>query len=168
MDRGSAFGCARLCALALLCAGCPAPIEGAASPAVARLPDVPLVTLDGEARRLDQALGGRPALISLWATWCDACADERAPLGRLEPRARERGGVLLAIAVGEPHARVAEAPARPPGLQLVDEQFRFADALGQRRVPATLVVDRAGRLVHVGGKLDERALAAFQQALTTH
>jgi thiol-disulfide isomerase/thioredoxin len=155
-----------LALVTVVAAGCAPMAEPSATPAAA-LPGVSLSTLDGHEQRIDAALAGRPALISLWATWCDACAEERAPLGRLEPRARERGGVLLAIAVGEPRARVAEAVASRglPGLQLVDEQFRFADALGQRRVPSTLVVDRAGRLVHVGGKLDERALEAFRRVL---
>ena len=41
----------------------------------------------------------------------------------------------------------------------------LADALGQRRVPATLVVDRSGRVVYRGEALDEGSLAAFRKAL---
>ena len=42
---------------------------------------------------------------------------------------------------------------------------RLVDRLGQRRVPATLVVDRQGHVTYVGGALDEPALAALRAAL---
>ena len=52
-----------------------------------------------------------------------------------------------------------------PYAQLVDERFQLADALGQNRVPATVVLDRQGRIVYRGGVFDEAALAAFRRAL---
>jgi hypothetical protein len=51
---------------------------------------------------------------------------------------------------------------------LVDERFQLADALGQNRVPATVVLDRKGRIVYRGGVFDEAALAAFRKALADH
>jgi hypothetical protein len=50
-------------------------------------------------------------------------------------------------------------------LQLVDEDVLLADALGQRSVPATLVVDRSGRIVYRGDALSAEGLAAFRNAL---
>jgi peroxiredoxin len=103
----------------------------------------------------------------LWATWCEACVAEFDALGRLSARAESRGATVIAVAVGEPHEKVA-AFAKWRGLkyaQLVDEDFHFADALGQRRVPATLIVDRAGRVTYAGGALDEPALAALRAAI---
>ena len=79
------------------------------------LPAIELRTLDGRPARLDEIARGRPALVSLWATWCEACARE-------------------------------------------------FDALGQNRVPATVVLDREGRVVFRGGVFDEAALAAFRRA----
>jgi len=52
-----------------------------------------------------------------------------------------------------------------PYAQLVDERFQLADAIGQSRVPATLVLDRDGRVLYRGGAFDESALAAFRAAL---
>ena len=69
--------------------------------------------------------------------------------------------------MGEPRAKVA-AFARERGVKyarLVDEDFRLADVLGERRVPATLVVDRSGRIVYRGGALDAAGLAAFRSVL---
>lgn len=149
-------------------AGCGAPpAKSAVSAPTARLPSVELQTLDGRAERLSDALAGRPALVSLWATWCDACAAELPALSRLSARAPALGAVVVAVAVGEPREKVA-AYVRASGigwLELVDEQFQLADALGQRRVPATLVIDRAGRITYAGGALDAPALAALRAAL---
>lgn len=125
------------------------------------------MTLDQRTTDLAAAVHGRPALVSLWATWCEACTTELDALNRLDARAKERGALVVGVAIGEPRERVAEFVATR-GLnyaQLVDEDFHFADALGERRVPTTLVVDRAGRVVYVGGALDEGALAAFRAAL---
>lgn len=140
----------------------------ALAPPPPMLASVELLTLDGKATAIREALGGRPALVSLWATWCEACASEFEPLARLSGRAASLGGFVVAVAVGEPLAKVAEFVkshqlAYP---QLVDEQFHFADSLGQKRVPATLVIDREGRVVHVGGALDETALSALERAIT--
>ncbi len=115
--------------------------------------------------RLDEARAGRPALVSLWATWCEACSSEFGALNRLDARARAHGAVVLGVAVGETAPDVATF-ARARGLrymQVADPSFEITDALGERRVPTTLVVDRAGRVVFRGGALDEEALRAFER-----
>src|SRR6185369_12904760 len=100
--------------------------------------------------------------------WCEACAGEFEPLARLSGRAGSLGAVVVAVAVGEPRAKVAEfVKLHQLGYaQLVDEQFHFADSLGQKRVPATLVVDRDGKVVYAGGVLDETALSALERVIT--
>jgi cytochrome c biogenesis protein CcmG, thiol:disulfide interchange protein DsbE len=133
----------------------------------ARLPEVPLVGADGRAVTVAAAVGGKAALVSFWATWCDACALEFDALNRLDDRARPHGGMVIGVDVGEPREKAADF-ARRRGLryaQLADEGFKLADALGQRRLPATLVLDREGRVVWSGGALDEDAIAAFRAAL---
>jgi peroxiredoxin len=158
----------------LLLIGCAtsAPVKTNAAVETATLPAVELRTLDGAPARIDGVTGGRPALISLWATWCEACLSELEALGRLDQVARADGATVIAVAVGEPRERVA-AFVRAHGLgyaQLVDERFALADALGQKRVPATLVLDRDGRIVFRGGAFDAAAVSALHEALgsTTH
>ena len=111
---------------------------------------------------------GRVALVSLWATWCDACDREMDALNRLHESTAPGGdAVVIGVAVGEERAKVAAFTQRR-GLryaQLVDEHFAFADALGQRRLPATLVVDRHGRIVYRGEALDARGLDALRRAI---
>lgn len=127
------------------------------------LPNADLQSLDHGPEALSRALGGRPALVSLWATWCDACHKEMPDLAQLDTWAKEHGGVVMGVAVGEPVAKVKSFASehRMAYPILVDEDFRLSDALGEKRVPATLVVDRTGTIVYVGGALDERSKKAF-------
>ena len=137
---------------------------------IVRLPAVGVATLTGEPAQVAQLAGGRVALLSLWATWCDACDKEMEALNRLHAKTLEGGdAVVIGVAVGEDREKVA-AFAHRRGLryaQLVDEHFAFADALGQRRLPATLVVDRQGRIVYRGDALDAGSLEALRKAIAT-
>jgi peroxiredoxin len=133
----------------------------------AMLPAVAVRNLDDQPVRLEAAAGGKAALVTFWATWCESCLAEMDALNRLDDRARGSGGVVIGVAVGEPREKAAEF-ARRRGLryaQLVDDKMELADALGQKRLPATLVLDRQGRVVFSGGALDEKALAAFRSAI---
>ena len=144
----------------------PSPVTLAADPAP--LPATPVETLDGTSTDLRQVLRGRVGVVSLWATWCDACLDEIDALERLQAQALTRDdAVVVGVAVGETREKVAAfaRQRRLPYAQLVDEGFRLADALGEPRVPATLVVDREGRIVFRGGALDHAGLTAFRSAL---
>ena len=131
------------------------------------LPDLQVRSLDRHEQQLRAALGGKPALVSLWATWCDACREEQPALVRIDGWAREHGALVVGLAVGEEIDKVATYAndKHVPWLVLVDEDFHFADALGEKRVPTTLVVDRAGRIVYTGGAVDDRSLAAFRKVV---
>lgn len=131
------------------------------------LPQASLRSLDATGQDLSAALAGRPALLALWATWCDACQKERPDLERLDAWSKEHGGVVVGVAVGESVDTVKSFAAehRMPYAILVDEDFRLADALGEKRVPATLVIDKSGRIVHTAGALDAGSTSAFRALL---
>lgn len=132
---------------------------------VTAVPDTRIHTMDRAETGLADAIAGKPALVSLWATWCEPCRDEVPALKQLDVWTKEHGGLVVAVAVGEPIEQVTRFAneKRLPYLLLVDEEFRLADALGQKRVPTTLLVDASGRIVRVSGALDDRATAAFKQ-----
>ena len=125
-----------------------------------------MLSLDRRAASLSELTRGRPALVALWATWCTACAHELGELDRLQAKL---GGdaLVVGVAVGEPYDKVAEflRARRLAYAQLVDEEFKLSEALGERRVPATLVVDRHGAVRYSGGALDAKALAALRSAI---
>jgi cytochrome c biogenesis protein CcmG, thiol:disulfide interchange protein DsbE len=151
-----------LVAVVSACAG----RETRLAPPRERLPEVSVIGLDRQATSLPALTRGQPALVALWATWCKSCAKELAELDRLQERVQGRA-LVVAVAVGEPYDTVRDFVA-PRGLryaQLIDEQFRLADALGTERVPSTLVVDRAGTVRYSGGALDGAALDALREAI---
>ncbi len=146
------------------CTGTPTPKTPVA---VAALPAMKMQTLDGAETTLHEAVAGRVTLLTLWATWCDACRDELGPLARLAERSSAVGAQVLAIDVGESAARVAAfVRAHKLGYpQLLDPRFQLSDALGSRRVPTTLVIDAGGNILYRGGALDGAALEAFRGAI---
>jgi peroxiredoxin len=152
------------CIVTCLAAGC----GPATRPAVTTLPSEPLVTLDGVPTELSRVVQGRVALVSLWATWCTGCERELDALNRLSERTSVRSDALVVgVAVGERRETV-DAFVRTRGVrfpQVLDEEFRLADALGQRDIPATLVIDRRGTIVYRGDALDGAGLAAFRRTL---
>jgi cytochrome c biogenesis protein CcmG, thiol:disulfide interchange protein DsbE len=166
-----------LSALGLVLSGCggngveraaiapPVTTSARASENSATVPGVTLTTLAGDRVEVARVAAGRVALVSLWATWCEACEREMDALNRLSAKSGS-GAVVIGVAVGEEPAKVAEFAQRR-GLhyvQLVDPDFAFADAIGQRRIPATLVVDREGRIVYRGDALDAASLDALKRA----
>ncbi len=153
-----------LLALAPACEGA----RRAAAPthlAMAPLPSVALATLTGDHVEVAGVARGRVALVSLWATWCDACQKEIDALNRLDASSGS-DTVVIGVAVGEERDKVADF-VRRRGLryvQLLDPDFAFADAIGERRVPTTLVVDREGRIVYRGDAVDGESLDALRRA----
>ena len=138
------------------------------APASRPLPAVEVTTLDSQAAELRSVINGRVALINVWASWCEACENELPALNRLAERLDPANAVVIGIAAGEARRRVEDFLERHPSryVQLLDEDFRVVDALGTRRVPTTLVIDRRGWVVFAGGSLDAHALDAFRRAST--
>jgi peroxiredoxin len=129
--------------------------------------DIAMVDTDGRPATLSSVLGGRPGLVSLWAPWCEPCTRELPDLERLSRALEPCGASVVGVAVGEkPAAIAAFTRARQLSYaQLTDEPFMLADALGQRRIPATIVFDGPGRVVFTGDALDAHATAALSRAL---
>ena len=128
------------------------------------LPPIGLQDGQGHRATVEAVRTGRPALLTFWASWCQACHEEFAALNRLEEAAQGQHALVIGIAVGESPAVASEFAAKH-GLryvQLMDEEFALADALGQRELPATVVLSRSGQIVFSGRALDEAALKAFR------
>jgi len=125
--------------------------------------------LSGEAAPLSALLERRPTLVSFWAPWCEPCVREQPALQRLSRAAAACGGAVVGVAVGESPETIA-AFAGQKGLtfpQFTDENFALADAIGQRRIPATMVFDGNQQVVFTGEALDARATAALQGLLAS-
>src|SRR5262249_20604832 len=65
------------------------------------LPSQPVVMLDGQSTELSRLVGGKVAVVSLWATWCEACQKEVGALNRLADAAAQTDAIVVGVAVGE-------------------------------------------------------------------
>jgi len=159
-------------ALAAACArpaSAPVTSAGTAAMGSGNFRTVSVRGLSGEAAPLSAVLERRPTLVSFWAPWCEPCLREQPELERLSHAAQACGGAVVGVAVGEAPDGIA-AFARRKGLtfpQFTDENFVLADAIGQRRIPATLVFDDSQRVVFAGEALDGKATAALKGLLAS-
>jgi thiol-disulfide isomerase/thioredoxin len=109
------------------------------------------------------------AVIDLWATWCTACEQERPKLERLHAAYGSQGLRVVGLNVGESTTVVSAylAENRVSYPIYLDSDFRLADALGEKRLPMILVVDRSGRIVQRSTRLDAETLAVVKAQLVS-
>jgi thiol-disulfide isomerase/thioredoxin len=134
----------------------------------AKAPDAALESLDSAAVRLAPTIGGKPAVIYFWATWCANC---RQLEPTLDAAFKKHGShvAFAAIAVGVNQS--AERVRRYTAEHYVGWTHfydRRGNAVAAYDVPATsyvVVLDKAGTVVYggVGGKQDIES--AIQKAL---
>jgi thiol-disulfide isomerase/thioredoxin len=141
-------------------------LAGSSAPAVApraTLSAVPVYAADARPTDLAALAGGRPLVLDFFATWCDGCRDNLAPMNEL---ARVHAGeiVVAGIDVGEDRAVAARFIAREGiGYPVyTDPEMRFEDSLGVTALPLVLVVDKNGRIVHRAARLDDETLRVIQ------
>ena len=151
--------------VALCLVGCGA--APATTPRAAMLPVGEVIRVDGRPESLKVAIAGSVAVIDLWATWCTACEQERPKLERLHAAYAARGLRVIGLNVGEAtgvvNAYLTENRISYPIYS--DPDFRMADALGEKRLPTILVVDRGGRIVQRSPTLNAETLTVIKSQL---
>jgi thiol-disulfide isomerase/thioredoxin len=135
------------------CAGSSAAGAEDAAPAVGhRVPDLALRAVEGgRTVELADVLGGRPALLMFWASWCGWCRRELPVLERVEREYGARGlrVVLVSVETGDP-ARLAEriraalGPLTVTGAMLIDASGVAQRTYRLRGLPTAFLVDRTG------------------------
>lgn len=117
----------------------------------------------GEAPTL-ASLEGRVVLLEFWGTWCGPCVRAMPGIQKLHDRYRERGLTVLAISY-EPAATMQpfltkNAYTMPVG---ADPEKKTIAAYPVRGWPTTIVIDKQGKVAHIGSPYD--AEAAVEKAL---
>lgn len=137
------------------------PPVGTHSPGAGRrLPDLALPCLDGSGTVQIRQLTG-PAVINLWASWCDPCRQELPALQRYAQRANGRVAVLGVDTADTRDG--ASSIVEQLGLtfpNLYDPRSQLRNAMDGRPLPVTLFVDADGTVAHVynARALDDAAL----------
>jgi len=163
MDRSN-----RRLVLAALLAGAvlvalPFAARGAAAPR-ATAPDFTLRQIEGSNLRLAEQRGN-VVLVNFWATWCGPCRVEMPHLNRLYDKYRSAGFVLLGVNIDDDPA-AAKALAGKLGLKfpvLLDTDKKVVGSYDLNAMPATVLIDRDGRVRHLHRGYREGVEATYEQ-----
>jgi len=113
-------------------------------------PDFTLKSTAGQNIRLKEQRG-QVVLVNFWATWCAPCRQELPELDKLQAQYGKAGFRLLAVSVDD-DAQNAAAMMRRLGVSLTvlhDRDKRVAKRYDVDAMPATVIVDRKGRVRYV-------------------
>lgn len=123
---------------------CALPSVGTSAPDFAAKSDA------GRNMRLSE-LRGQVVLINFWASWCSPCRQELPLLNKIYTQYRSAGFVLLAVNVDD-NRKDADTMLKRLNLRfptLFDGGKNVAKLYGVDTMPATLVIDRDGRVRYV-------------------
>jgi len=104
--------------------------------------------LNGRSRKLSE-FHGRPLIINVWASWCGPCRQEMASLERLAWLDLARHFNIIGISTDDDPAQAGAwlKAANATISQFVDTRLQMENMLGASRLPLTVLVDAAGRVV---------------------
>jgi peroxiredoxin len=113
-------------------------------------PDFTLRSVAGANLRLAEQRG-QVVMVNFWATWCGPCRQEMPHLSRLYDKYKSSGFTLLGVNIDD-DPRAAEALAAKLGVHfpvLLDTDKRVSKVYDMSAMPATLLIDRDGRVRHI-------------------
>ncbi len=125
----------------------------------AGLPDLELPCFTGgQPFRLTELRG--PAVVNLWASWCEPCREELPLMQRLADRSDGRLHVL-GVDVGDGREAAASFAAGKQVTMptLYDRERRLLSSVGRIALPVTIFVDAAGRDYVHSKPVDARELS---------
>lgn len=125
-----------------------------ASALKAQIPAVTLKTMDGKTVRTDTlSNGGKPFIISFFATWCKPCNRELDAISEEYENWQEETGVkIFAVSIDEAQNTNKVKPlVTNHGWTfdvLLDPNSDFRQALGIQMIPFTVICDGKGKIVY--------------------
>jgi len=125
-----------------------------------KIPSVQVQTLEGKNVNTSTfSNGGKPMLISFWATWCSPCKKELNAIAEVyDDWKKETGVKVIAVSIDDSKSSSKVAPyVNGKGWEFeeyLDVNSDFKRAIGVNNPPQTFLVDGKGEIVwqHVGFK----------------
>lgn len=144
------------------------PEDGLGLPAGTPAPDVQVEDMEGNTVSLLEVIGGRPALIEFWASWCEQCELLQPEIDRVQERFGEKVAVVaVAVAVAQSRRRVRRHVERhTPGYDYVyDANGEAVRAYKALTTSIVVVVDAEGRVVSTGVGPKQKLVEAVEALL---
>ena len=112
------------------------------------LPDVGFSDGDGQSVKLS-SFRGKVVLLNVWATWCPPCRKEMPTLDRLQAKLGGSRFEVVALSIDRSGPSVVRSfydEIEITALRIyIDQSGEASSALNVYGIPATLLIDRAGR-----------------------
>ncbi|HZJ44569.1 MAG TPA: cytochrome c biogenesis protein/redoxin [Pyrinomonadaceae bacterium] len=135
--------------------------------ALEQAPQLELETVNGKILNLE-SLHGHVVLLNFWATWCGPCRDEIPELNSLEHDFSDSGLKVIGVSWDDSGEGIRQFQTEIPQDYTValggeNLQAQFA---GIRSLPATIVIDREGRIRQkIIGARDKKGFASVVEPL---
>ncbi len=150
---------------------CTTPLYAASNPAVARVLNTPLTTLEGQTTTL-ASTEKKAMVINLWARWCSPCKEEIPLLNSQVQAFKNKGATLIGLALEDDFKGVKqftlEKKMAYPVFLLPVADITLFNPLGneKRAVPFTVVINAQGEVVYQKmGLLRQSDIDAMLKAL---
>jgi len=135
--------------------------------ALEQAPQLELETVDGKTLNLE-SLHGHVVLLNFWATWCGPCRDEIPELNSLQHDFSDSGLKVIGVSWDDSGEGIRQFQTEIPQdytVALGGENFQEQFA-GIRSLPATIVIDREGRIRQkIIGARDKKGFASVVEPL---
>jgi peroxiredoxin len=129
-------------------------------------PDFTLRSSEGRNLRLGEQRG-QVVLLNFWASWCGPCQQEMPHLNRLHEQYRAAGLLMLGVNIDE-DPRVALQAAARLGVKftvLLDAEKTVSQLYALGSMPATVLIDRDGRVRHLHRGYRDGVEALYEQQI---
>lgn len=144
------------------------PADGLGLPPGTAAPDAQVEDLEGNAVSLLEVIGGRPALIEFWASWCEQCELLQPEIDRVQERFGEKVAVVaVAVAVSQSRRRVRRHVERhaPGYAYLYDAGGEAVRAYKALTTSIVVLVDGEGKVVSTGVGPSQKLVDAVEALL---